>query len=389
MNLSDLEHIVVRSKTSAALVLVLQDGAIITAEDRAMLQALYSRSPASVFDHLEKLAKVGSGKFMQQFYVGYAHKSIGDCGSTTIFIENVSMLAAKAIQDSELYDGQEVSTRYVDFATQPFVNPLELGENNPQNRLRNFYLKALPVLKDDIKLRFPIGEGEKDDIYEKAVAARAFDILRGYLPAGAQTSLAWTSNLRQVADKLAYLRAHKLQEVREIAALIEEAVMKAHPHSFTTKRYEASEDYREKYMGQNYYFAPNFMVEKVILRRNSLDTELLRAYSVTLKNRPAKTEVPRALAEIGTLQFEFLLDFGSYRDIARHRAVTQRMPLVTTKYGFQQWYLDELPDELQKEAQSLLYEVKHWWRMSTQHHGMDQAVLQYYLPMGYQVSDPE
>ena len=52
------------------------------------------------------------------------------------------------------------------------MNPLELGENNPQNLLRDFYLKALPVLKDDIKSRFPIGDGEKSDVYEKAVAAR-------------------------------------------------------------------------------------------------------------------------------------------------------------------------------------------------------------------------
>lgn len=68
-------------------------------EDEAMLQALYSRSAASVSEHLQKLAKTGSGKFMEQFYVGYGHASIGDCGTTTLFFENVSTLAAKAIQD--------------------------------------------------------------------------------------------------------------------------------------------------------------------------------------------------------------------------------------------------------------------------------------------------
>ncbi len=385
MNIAELTHVVARSQSSNSFVLVLQDGAVITAEDRAMLQALYSRSPASVFEHLGKLAKVGSGKFMEQFYVGYAHKSIGDCGSTTIFIENVSMLAAKAIQDSELYDGQEVSTRYVDFATQPFVNPLELSGDNPQNQLRSFYLKALPLLKDHIKKQFPIGAGEKGDVYEKAVAARAFDILRGFLPAGAQTSLAWTSNLRQVADRLGYLRTHKLQEVREIASLIEGAVMKAHPHSFTTKRYEASETYRDEYMGNSYYFTPSYMADNVVLKRNSLDLELIHEYEDVLKNRPAKTEMPRALAEIGTLQFEFTLDFGSYRDIARHRAVTQRMPTITPQHGFHRWYLDELSEELKKEAQSLLRDLEHWWYMTTHNKDINLFVLQYYLPMGYLV----
>ncbi len=385
MQIKKLIHFVARSQTSSAFVLVLQDGAVITAEDRAMLQALYSRSPASVFKHLEKLAKVGSGKFMSQFYVGYAHKSIGDCGDTTIFIENVSMLVAKAIQDWALYNGQEVSTRYVDFATQPFVNPLGVTDDNPHDLLRKFYLEALPILKDDLKKRFPIKESEKPDVYEKAVAARAFDILRGYLPVGAQTSLAWTSNLRQVADKLGYLRVHPLKEVRDIADLIEEAVMQAHPNSFSKKRYSASEEYRENYMKKGYYFDPPYMVDQVVLTRNSLDHGLLVSSRNFLDDRPDKTELPKAFAEIGTLQFEFLLDFGSYRDLARQRAVIQRMPLVTPKHGFHTWYLEELPEVLKQDAIKLLYEVKHWWRRATLHRDLDPIVLQYYLPMGYLV----
>jgi len=39
-------------------------------EDLAMLQALYSRSPQSVDDHLERVRSVGSGKFMDQYYTG-------------------------------------------------------------------------------------------------------------------------------------------------------------------------------------------------------------------------------------------------------------------------------------------------------------------------------
>src|SRR3990172_7428114 len=92
-------------------------------EDLAMLQALYSRSAASVMDHLEKVKATGSGKFMSQFYVGYGHKSIADCGSTTMFIEGVSLLAAKALQDWALYCGQETSTRYIEMSRQPILYP--------------------------------------------------------------------------------------------------------------------------------------------------------------------------------------------------------------------------------------------------------------------------
>ena len=73
-------------------------------------------------DDLKILEEKGADDFMSKFYVGYGHKSIGDCGSCTIFIEGVSMLAAKAIQDSKLYNGQEASTRYIDFSNQKMIN---------------------------------------------------------------------------------------------------------------------------------------------------------------------------------------------------------------------------------------------------------------------------
>ena len=98
-------------------------------EDTAMLQALYSRSPESVAKHVEKVRQTGSGKFMETFYVGYGHSSIADCGSTTLFIEGLSILADKALQDWPLYCGQETSTRYVDMAKQPIIDPLNTEQS--------------------------------------------------------------------------------------------------------------------------------------------------------------------------------------------------------------------------------------------------------------------
>src|SRR3989344_2470069 len=104
-------------------VIILDTGAVIGPESSAMLQALHSRSTGGLESHLKILATKGPDNFMKNFYVGYGHKSIGDCGTASIFIEGISMLAAKAVQDWALYSGQESSTRYVDFQTQPFKNP--------------------------------------------------------------------------------------------------------------------------------------------------------------------------------------------------------------------------------------------------------------------------
>src|SRR3989344_7124856 len=122
-NIDNLRHTQVDIKVWGK-VIVLDTGAVIGPESSAMLQALHSRSTGGLESHLKILAEKGPENFMKNFYVGYGHKSIGDCGSITLFIEGISMLAAKAIQDWPLYSGQESSTRYIDFQIQPFKNPI-------------------------------------------------------------------------------------------------------------------------------------------------------------------------------------------------------------------------------------------------------------------------
>lgn len=366
------------------MVLVLNDGAIITAEDRAMVQALHSRNPKGIKEHLKTLAEKGSGKMMSSFYVGYGHKSIGDCGSVSIFIEGVSMLAAKAIQDSPLYNGQECSTRYIDFSNQPFFDPLTQSykTHSTLERLRAFYLAAFPALVIDLQARYPKRADEDEKMYLKAISARAFDILRGFLPAGATTNVAWTTTLRQVADRLMLLRNHPLTEVREIAEKVQLAVAEIYPNSFGHKRYDDTETFNEKFMqgARGYYFEPvDAWPENVKFSHNGVSKKLLVPYLPLLKARKAKTEVPKAVGVSGNAVISFLLDFGSWRDLQRHRSVVQLMPRLTTRYGFEQWYLDNLPAQLRAEATALLVRTEKEIRK------MKPNERQYFIPMGYKV----
>src|SRR3989344_2233338 len=308
--LGHLRHHVSRLK-NGGLVLLLDTGARITPEAEAMLQALYSRDPQSVYEHLKAIAEKGPGKFMASYYVGYGHKSIGDCGTVTLFIEGVSMLAAKAIQDWMLYSGQEVSTRYVDFSIKPFEDPIGTPVSMTLlEELRAYYLYALPVLETDLRRRFPLASGEDEGICGKAIKARAFDILRGFLPAGARTSIAWHTNLRQAADKMALLRHHPLREVRDATDAIEQVLVEAYPSSFGHKRYEATEDYNEMWMTQHYYLDDPACPEFLLARDDMAYDEFSgRPELRTLfHDRPPTTELPKMLAELGTMQFRFLLD---------------------------------------------------------------------------------
>ncbi|MCR4333764.1 MAG: FAD-dependent thymidylate synthase [Patescibacteria group bacterium] len=378
-----------RDLPDGGFVLVLNTGAIITPEAEAMLQALHSRSVGGIRNHLKVLAEKGFMAFMKSFYVGYGHTSIGDCGTVTIFIEGVSMLVAKAIQDWLLYSGQEASTRYIDFATQKFIDPVGSPDSaRVLEEWRGFYLSSLDPVRKHLHQQFPRKEGEDEKVYEKAINARSFDILRGFLPAGASTNLSWHTTLRQAADHIALLRYHPLAEVKIVAEAMEGALREAHPSSFGQKRYEATEEYNRFWMETGYYFSGsaarhsrfivatkrNLAVTSDSINRRLLETE----YRSLIKSRPLKTELPKQMAEAGTMQFEFLLDFGSFRDVQRQRSVIQRMPLLSSNFGMHPWYFGSLPAGDVKEAKDFVR------RQLNLIDGLPEDALmrQYYLPMG-------
>lgn len=372
-------------------VVALDTGALITPEADAMLQALHSRSIGGVDAHLLKLAQKGAKQFMDTYYVGYGDKSIGDCGTATVFIEGVSMLAAKAVQDTMLYNGQESSTRYIDFSNQPFGNPHGSSEGAELlESLRAFHLEGLAAMKEHLADRHPREGNEDEKVWQKAINARAFDVMRSFLPAGAATNLAWHTELRHAADHLQRLRNHPLEEVRSIAKAVHEALDEQFPSSFKQKVYEATEAYTREWMRKHNYFdfsgndeiRKNGFFSGVHLEKYGIDLGLLPEYEDVLAQRPQKTEPPKFLAECGIMRFSFLLDFGSFRDLQRHRSLVQRMPLLTDRHGFEQWYLDQMPEELHGKAAGSLSRYKEGLNKLE----LSPELRQYYLPMGYRVA---
>jgi hypothetical protein len=108
----------------------------------------------------------------------------------------------------------------------------------------------------------------------------------------------------------------------------------------------------------------------------------LSQYKDVLTDRPAKTNLPHFLTELGTISFEFLLDFGSFRDIQRHRNGVCRMPLLTTNCGFNDWYLNQLPDDLRLSAFDLIKRQAEVIKSLN----ATEEVKQYYVAMGFNVA---
>lgn len=351
-------------------------------EDNAMLQALYSRSPASVADHLEKVQRVGSGKFMGEYYIGYNHASIGDCGTITIYVEGVPMLVAKAFQDWPLYSGQEASTRYMDFSKVDIEDPLNIpASSDIQKRWMSFYFSAKEQVAEHVRATYPapfLTEKEEKQ-YDRTVAARTFDILRAFIPAGAHTNFSWHTNLRQAADKLAVMAHHPDSVVRNVALGVRDALRARYPNSFNSKVYAETELYQE-YVGSLYTYSESHGSHDPFISFEMKDHHLT-PYQKVFDCRPPKAELPRFLAMLGSTRSKFVLDYGSFRDLQRHRNGFVGMPLLTTTYGFGEWYLEQLPINLRKEAESLIAKQKEAIR------GLPttDVVSQYYVALGFQV----
>ncbi len=362
----------------------------LTPEDNAMLQALYSRSSSSVLDHLKKVRKTGSGRFMENYYVGYGHKSIADCGSTTIYIEQVSLLAAKAIQDWPLYSGQETSTRYIDMAAQSLIDPINTAlSKSILDNWMYFYSSKQAEVASIVRKRYPIAVSENPDIYERAVKAKVFDILRGFLPAGITTQLSWHTNLRQARDHLDWLSRHPLQEVKDIALDITNALKAKYPSSgfgknissgigVSTDELGKEQDKWKNKAAQAYTYSADGKAQRLY---STIKNQLLNEYTELLNSRPKGCELPRFLDDLGNCQFNFFLDFGSFRDLQRHRYGICRMPLLDLVYHFEPWYLDQLDNPLREEAESFINDQA----ISINKICKTPEVRQYYTALGFLV----
>jgi len=348
-------------------------------QDSAKLQALYSRSSRSVTEHLAQIEREGSAKFMSRYYVEYGHQSIGDCGTTTLFFEGVSLLVAKAFQDNPLYNGQETSTRYIDFVNQPMVEPTctTLGSGIQQSWI-DFYREAQEDLIAHLHQQHPLQEEQNPDKHAKAVKARAFDILRGFLPAGVTTQFSWHTNLRQAADNLRRLEHHPLWEVQDVASHALATLKDKYPESFGHRLRGELDGWHtacnERYLLEgcgHYSTNPD-------IYGNHPNLRIPGTYSELLSSRPKGGLLPHWMNEWGQLSFRFLLDFGSYRDLQRQRACVIRMPLLTDRWGFHPWYLTQLPDALQLKADKLLCAQKE----ALADLDASDVLKQYYLPLG-------
>jgi thymidylate synthase ThyX len=362
---------------------------------RRVLLDEFINEPDSGFDQLagtqaaadDMVAVRRAEEFYERVLVGYGDDSVAELAGAHVAVERVSTLAAKALEDSRIgISPLEKSTRYVRFdRTGPDGRYLyhrgpELA--NPEyeaaaDALFGAYSEMIEPLTLSIRERFPLEEGETDRAWKSATRAKALDMLRGLLPAGTLTNLGLFGNGRAFEYLITKMAAHELPECqglatdlhRELDLVIPSFVKRAIDERYGAPATERISRIRSETarLAQRSGRAGTGDQQVPILNAAS------RAPSVSLLEHDADAErkvvaaalfphadsgwkqlegdpavileamlgdranrrqrAPRAL-EHAQYAFEIVANFAAYRDLHRHRMLTQERQLLGTSLGY-------------------------------------------------------
>lgn len=315
-------------------------------------------------------------EFYERVLVGYGDDSVAELAGAHLAVESVSTLAAKALEDSRIgLSPLEKSTRYVRF-DRPGPDGRYAYHRGPElahpvyersmDSLFETYSRLLPQVLDMVRAENPIETGESDRAWKAATRARAFDLLRGLLPAATLTNLGLYGNGRAFEYLVTKLAAGELAECRSLAtdihdelsqvipAFVRRALDDRHGQPAAERIAESRRRTRDLAPAANARTAgphvrlvehdwdaerrvvaaalfPHSHLPLEDLARTTLEPQrVLEALVGERTNR--RQRVPRALEHTG-YTFEIVANFAAYRDLQRHRMLSQERQVLDTSLG--------------------------------------------------------
>ncbi len=374
--------------------------------------------------------------FYDRILDGYGDDSIGELGGAHLAIENVSMLAAKTLEDCRIGGSPlEKSTRYIYFDQkfkgeylfyrEPILMTSAFRDVYLEtcNQLFDTYSHLIPQLTEVMEKRFPKEHDVSKVAYTAALRAKVLDCLRGLLPASALTNMGVYGNGRFFEGVIQKLNCHSLAEMQDLGKKSFAELSKVLP-SFI-RRGEINHKYCKSFAAFNEQMqgelkalaerhtlslgkmagpgvrllsydpeSPQKVAAALLYANSTAGLVELQEYCSHLseeelgrildagasfrENRRHKS--PRAL-EHATFTFEIAADFGAYRDLHRHRILTQERQLLSCNFGY--FVPSEIKGtEMEKEYCAALDQAKKVYDKIAAELPEE---AQYVIPMAYNV----
>jgi thymidylate synthase ThyX len=320
-------------------------------------------------------------------FLEYGDDSVAQLGGVHLACEQASNVLTKVLEWGRLMSYLEQSTRYIAYDTRlggryrywrdPDVARSHLGTRYvaDMDRIFDAYSEAVPVMQDWFRARIPKTSDDSDFVYRQAIRAKAFDAVRGMLPAASLSNVGIYGSGQGYENLLLRMRAHPLPEARHYATLMLEELRKVIPsflrrvdledRGVAASNYLADVEERmqavagdllaavkpdpaptvtlvdhdpdgEIKMVASMLYAHSDLPERQlegVVRALSVDDRMavVRAYVGDRRNRRHK---PGRALERPTYRFDILADYGAFRDLQRHRMLTIEWQRLTPGNGY-------------------------------------------------------
>src|SRR5215831_7585096 len=363
--------------------------------------------------------------FYSKWLSQYGDDSIAQVTGTHVIVWGISQVAMKFIEDQRVgLEPIEKSTRYVNFGSKVggrylyYIPKPDLERHgflaeytSTMDHLFDTYVALLGPLQEWLRKNFD----EKDSILEK----KAFDTLRGLLPMATVGQVAFRGNAQAFEYLINRTAAHPLGELRWFSREIKSELDKEIPSLLLRVADEKSKAYQE-YLSRRYEDVRQFLGEArpeavsrpqvrlvefdpeaetkiaagIIFQQNhagwddamrqakALSAEARRKlFESYLAQRSARWQKVGRAFENAYLRFEIVMDIGSYRDLHRHRMMTQERQTFSTFHGY------SVPSELQQAGLAAEFEEALGGadRLFRKVEPIDRDLAQYAVPLAYRM----
>ncbi len=318
----------------------------------------------------------------------YGDDSVAQLGGVHLACEQASNLLTKVLEWGRLMAYLEQSTRYIAYDTRiggryrfyrdPEIlgSPLGTRYVGDMDRLFDTYADLVPVLADFYRERFPKDPGDTDFVYRQAIKAKAFDALRGILPAASLSNVGIYGTGQGYEALLLRMRSHPLPEARAYAELMLTELRKVIPSflkrvdlddrgvawsTYLATNRTAMEDLAAQLfpatltpdatpavrlveydpdaevklvtaMLYPYTALPEEQIERRVRAMTAAErVAVVRAYTGDRSNRRHK---PGRALERAFYRFDVLADYGAFRDLQRHRMLTVEWQPLSPAHGY-------------------------------------------------------
>lgn len=370
-------------------------------------------------------------EFYERVLVGYGDDSVAELAGAHIALEEISIIATKIVEDARIgLSPLEKSTRYVYFDTKKDGKWSYLREKTLMaSEFADLYQEScdfcfqtyadlIPKVSAWVMEKSPKDEKTSDRAYKSTIRAKTCDLLRGLLPASTLTNMGFFGDGRAYEYLLTRMFGDELTEIKELAGEMQKELSGIIPsfvkrsngefgimmQNYLKKVADSTDILAKQYAGASggegvtlveydndaekkivvsilypHLQKPMSDIEKIVEKMAKEEKEkIIKEYIGERQNRRHK---PGRAFEHVFYTFDVCGNYGAYRDLHRHRILTQQRQPLSPYLGY------KMPHEIktagfEKKFKAVMDKTKEAYEKIVKKYP---AEAQYVVPLAYNI----